>query len=129
MQMAINWRSKLNKFFFELISFSTPLARVINLSLIILILAVVPTGLLYHNPVKCVFKTVILPVIFDNCPTSGFFMDCNCPACGMTRGMSRLLHGDLIGAWNFNRMVFIVFLVMLIIIIKDSRVAYKFYKK
>ena len=41
---------------------------------------------------------------------SGFFLLCpfrtltgfTCPGCGSTRGLHRLLHGDLVGAFEFN---------------------------
>jgi hypothetical protein len=118
----MSWKeSKIKTFFIEILSFSTPKARVINLSSIFLLLTVIPTKYLIYSPVKCAFKNFLLPLFFHgHCPISGLFANCNCPACGMTRGMSRLLHGDFSGAWNFNKLVFIVFTIMMFILIKDS---------
>ena len=118
---------KLKSFFLDLLSFNSPKAIVINLSSIFIILASIPTEFLNYSPVKCVFKTIIFPLIFGGvCPEEGFFAYCNCPACGMTRAMSRLLHGDLVGAYGFNKLVFIVFIIMVIVLITNL---YKINKK
>jgi len=131
MRKAMSWKeNKIISFFIEILSFATPRARVINLSSIFLLLAVIPTKYLIYSPVKCVFKNFLLPLIFQgNCPASGFFANCNSPSCGMTRGMSRLLHGDFTGAWNFNRLVFMVFAIMVFILIKDSITLYMEHRK
>lgn len=122
--------NKIKNIFFDLLSFGTPQAKVFNLSSILLILSVIPTKSLGILPIRCVFKHFLLPLIFNgNCPTSGIFAGCNCPACGLTRAMSRLLHGDLIGAWNFNKIVFIVFGIMIILIIINLIKSIKYYKK
>jgi len=47
----------------------------------------------------------------------------------MTRGLSKLLHGDPIGAWNFNKMVFVVFVVIMVLLITNIIRTVKFYKK
>ncbi len=47
---------------------------------------------------------------------TGFFPTCpfrmltglNCPGCGSTRGLHRLVHGDLLGAFQFNALLVIV---------------------
>ena len=131
MRKATNWkRNKIKTFFIDILSFSTPKARVINLSSIFLLLAIIPTKYLIYSPVKCIFKNFLLPLLFHgHCPTSGLFANCNCPACGMTRGMSRLLHGDINGAWNFNKLVFIVFAIMMFILIKDTIALFIEHKK
>lgn len=129
MLKVTNWKNKVKKYFIDIISFATPEARIFNLSSIFLILAIVPTDKLVYSPVKCVFKHFLLPLIFNgNCPTDGIFANCNCPSCGMTRGMSRLLHGDINGALNYNKLVIIVFLIMIGIIIKEGYVILKKYK-
>lgn len=108
------------KFFLDLISFGSPIARLIDFSGILIILRILPTSVLSQLPTKCIFKTYILPIIFyGHCPGSGFFAYCNCPACGITRGMSRLLHGDLQGALNYNKIVPVVFIAIILYIIVD----------
>jgi hypothetical protein len=56
-----------------------------------------------------------LVYLFD--PSSaGFFPPCifrmitgfECPGCGSTRGLHALLHGDVVTAWNFNPLMFVV---------------------
>jgi len=63
------------------------------------------------------------------CPDTGIFSHCNCPACGMTRGLSRLLRGDIQGALAFNKMVIIVFIVMIVLIVINLIKIIKEYKK
>ncbi len=121
---------KILRFLLDLVSFNTPQARVINISSIFIILAALPTELLKYSPAKCVFRNFLLPLIYKgNCPTSGLFANCEVFSCGITRGMSRLLHGDLVGALDFNWLVIPVFFVMLFILIKDGIASYRFYKK
>ena len=119
----------LKNIFFDILSFGSPGAIVFNLSLILLILAIIPFNYLIYSPVKCVFKHVIFPFIFGSCPTSGLFSECNCPACGLTRGMNRLLHGEFSLAWEYNPLVYLVFLIIVIMIIVNGIKVYKFYKK
>jgi hypothetical protein len=108
------------KIILDIISFNTPVAIVFNLLLIIFLLAVLPAPVLEMSPFKCVFKTIILPAVFlGNCPTTGLFALCNCPACGLLRGVSRLLHGDLAGALALNKLSVIVLLVMIALIIAN----------
>jgi len=112
---------KFFSFFLELISFDSPRAIILNLSLILFSLATIPTSWLDSSPAKCVFRSYILPLIFQNhCPTSGLFAGCACPACGMTHALSRLLHFDVVGAWAYNKGVFLVFGVMLFLLIFNS---------
>jgi hypothetical protein len=109
---------KFSKTILEIISFGTPKAIVFNLTSILLILAAIPTNYLAYSPTKCVFKTFILPILFNgHCPATGIFSGCQCPACGLTRAMSRLLHGDFVGALNYNKIVFLVLSVMIVVII------------
>ena len=55
---------------------------------------------------------VILPVnVFDGisfCLYSNLF-GVQCPTCGMTRAVMHMLHFDVTGASEFNRLVFVVF--------------------
>ncbi len=63
---------------------------------------------------------ILLPIIlfilpktqFDNGPTMCLFTlitGSNCLGCGMTRACMRLIHLDFYGAWEYNKMSFIVF--------------------
>lgn len=109
---------RIRNFIFDLISFGSPLAIVINLSAIILLLIIFPTDFLTSLPIKSVFKDFLLPLIFfGNCPKSGIFKDCNVYSTGETRGLSRLLHLDFSGAFNYNPLVFLLFAVMIFLII------------
>jgi hypothetical protein len=113
----INFK-KIFSFLLELVSFDSVRAKVINLSVILISLAMVPTSWIERSPVKCIFREYLLPLIFNNhCPTTGIFFGCTCPACGMTHAMSRLLHLDFIGAWGYNKGVFLVFGIMLFLIV------------
>jgi len=110
----------------EHISFDSPRATAVNLGLIILLLALIPTSTIIKAPTLCIFKTIILPAAFhSHCPSSGLFMDCNCPACGLIRSTSRLLHGDIQGSINHNRMGIFVLLLMLYLIAINSLKAFK----
>lgn len=109
---------KLKKTFLDIISFNTPKTIVFNLSTILILLAAIPTETLTkYSPFRCVFKHFLFPLLFNgSCPSDGIFASCNCPACGMTRGMSRLLHGDVEGAMSYNRLVVLVFVVIVLVI-------------
>jgi hypothetical protein len=58
-----------------------------------LALLALPTRWLAATPQLCLFRRV------TGRP---------CPGCGMTHALSRLAHGDLPGAWRYNRRVVIV---------------------
>jgi hypothetical protein len=120
--MGINSKkSKSNRigiFLLDLISFNTPSAIVINLSVILIFLFIIPTEFLKYLPIRSVLKDFLLPIIFNgSCPIIGVFKDCNVYSTGETRGLSRLLHGDLVGAYYYNPLVFLVFVVIIILII------------
>jgi len=102
----------------EFLSFGSPRAVVYNLSAILLALAIVPTAFLGRLPVKCIWKSYVIPLFFKhNCPTSGIFTDCRCPACGLTRGVSSILHGEFSVGQNYNRLSIFVLLFMIGLII------------
>ncbi len=104
---------KIKSFLFDLLSFNTPQARVINFTLIFLIAALVPTDKLHYLPVRSIWKD---------------FFHVEPYSVGLTRAMSRLFHGDLIGAWNFNKLVFPVLVVMLFLLIINLIKSIKYYK-
>ncbi|MBD3310296.1 DUF2752 domain-containing protein [Candidatus Woesearchaeota archaeon] len=121
---------KLKQVGLDLISFDSPQARLFNLSAILAALSAVPTDKLGYFPIRCVFKHVIFPLIFGGkCPESGIFAGCNCPGCGMTRAMSRLLHLDPTGAYAYNKMVFVLFAVMVALIIINTIRTVQFRRK
>jgi len=125
----INLFDKIKKFFIYFLGFDKPGAIVINLSLILIFLAVIPANVVSKGPPICVFKNIILPFVFHgNCPTSGLFVDCNCPACGLTRAISSIMHGDFSAAWGYNRLSFLVFGLMVFLIIFNLIKAIKEHK-
>ncbi len=99
-------RIKQNRFFsflFDCISFNGPWAISFDIFLIITLLAVLPFEWLMYSPAKCVFKNILLPFFYQgNCPSEGLFANCECPACGLTRGMSQLLDGNIEQAIVYN---------------------------
>ena len=105
---------KIKHFLFDLLSFNTPQARVINFILIFLIAVLVPTDKLHYLPVRSIWKEVFNLELYS---------------VGLTRAMSRLFHGDLIGAWNFNKLVFPVFVVILFLLIHNAFKSIKYYQK
>lgn len=98
----------------DLVSFNTPQARTINFTLIFLIAALVPTDKLRYLPVRSIWKEV-----FHVEPYS----------VGLTRAMSRLFHGDFIGAWSFNKLVFPVFFVILSLLLFNIIKSIKYYRE
>ena|SRR3989338_3222945 len=116
----------ITSFFSDLISFNSPLAIVINLTIILLILFFLPTETLLQGPNISLYQNIV-PLIIENCPNSGFFADCELPSYGLTRGMSRLLHGDITGALSYNRGTILLFMVMTILLIANIRKLYKEY--
>ena len=106
----------LTTFFFDLISFNGPRAIVINLGLILLLLFLLPTSIVLQGPKISLYQNVV-PLLVKNCPNAGFFSNCELPSYGLTRGMSRLLHGDVAGALSYNRGTIYLFLVMLVLLI------------
>src|SRR3989344_8708259 len=104
-----------SKFFLlDVLSFGTPQAKVINFSLMLLISILVPTKDLHYLPIRSIWRDV-----FKIEPYS----------VGLTRAMSRLFHGDIIGAWNFNKLVFPVALLMGWLLISNLIKSIEFYRK
>ncbi len=123
-------KKKIKKVLLDILSFGSPQAIVFNLTSIIVLLGATPVSAVKYSPVTCIFKHFLLPLIFSgNCPASGIFANCECPACGMTRAMSRLLKGRINEALSFNKGVIVVLAVMLIVIAINAFRWYKIYKK
>ena len=117
-KLSLNITNKLFRFFLDCISFNTPKAIVFNMSTIFLALIIIPTNYLVSLPSSCIFRNIILPIIFKrSCPTNGFFANCQCPACGLTRAMSSLLHGDIHAALEYNVLVIPLFFIMIYVLI------------
>jgi len=104
---------------FSVFALDTPKKRTIIFSRIMLFFIIVPTNIVKSGESICIFKNFIIPLFFDKCPETGIFKDCECPACGMTRAFSSLLHLDFKSAWNYNKGIFLFFPVFLFIFIKD----------
>ena len=102
-----NYYKKIKLFFnkfFLILSLSKPLSRVIIFSFSLIILFFFPTNKLHYLPVRSIYES-----LFNFKPYSS----------GITRAVSRLLHGDTTGAWEFNPLVFLVIPIALLILIKD----------
>ncbi|MFT4303470.1 MAG: DUF2752 domain-containing protein [Candidatus Woesearchaeota archaeon] len=129
--MGYKLKNKIVSFFFDCISFNTPIAIVFNISIIFLLLIIIPFNSLTYSPFKCIFKYVLFPILFRNsCPTKGILFDCNCPACGMTRGMSKLLKGDISTAMEYNILVIPLFLVLVFLwIFNGKKIIQKYFKE
>ena len=89
---------------FLILSLSKPLSRVIVFSFSLIILFFLPTNKLYYLPVRSIYESLFNFKSYSS---------------GITRAVSRLLHGDTEGAWEFNPLVFLVIPIALFILIKD----------
>lgn len=78
--------------------------RMVVLACALILLATIPTELIERGPVVCVFKNLI---------------GIECFGCGMTRALSSILHGNLVAAISYNKLVVIVFLLLCFILLKD----------
>jgi hypothetical protein len=104
----------------ELLSFGSAKAVVINFSLIFFSLAIIPTAFWDSTVSICPWRTFILPLLFrGHCPEEGFFAQCLCPGCGLTHAFSALFHGNFVEAYDFNKLVFLVLAVMLLVYLKN----------
>ena len=90
--------------FFYLLSLSKPFSRVIIFSLGLILLFLLPTKNLGILPVRSIYEN-----FFGFKPYSS----------GITRAVSRLLHGDIPGAWNFNPLAFLIIPIAFYILITD----------
>ena len=108
------------KVFFEFLSLGSPKAVVIVFSILILMLGIIPTAFFGEKGGICIWHQYILPLILGgNCPESGFFAHCYCPACGLTHAFSRFFHADLKGAREYNKSIFAVATVVFAIYITN----------
>jgi hypothetical protein len=64
---------------------------------------------------------------------SGFFPACpfrtltgfTCPACGSTRGLHRLLHGDVVAAFQFNPLLVLALPFLLYALVRYTNAAFR----
>ncbi len=64
---------------------------------------------------------------------NGLFPDCpfrlltglNCPGCGTSRGLHRLLHGDLIGAFQFNPLMMLLLPIFLFVFVRHTAAVFR----
>lgn len=71
---------------------------------VVLLLAAIPVEVVEHGPVLCMYRN-----LFGR----------ECLGCGLTRALSCLLHGRVADAALYNRLVFIVFPLGLILAVRD----------
>ena len=76
---------------------------------------------------------ILLPsTFFDNGNSvcmSVIFFDSECYACGMTRAIQHLIHLDFAIAYEYNRISFLVFPLLVFIYLKDVKILYFLIKK
>jgi hypothetical protein len=89
------------KVFLEVVSFGSPRAIVFNLVVVFVILFLMPTGELGLLPVRSLFSLAGVKWY----------------SVGLTRAMSRLLHGDVAGAYEMNKLVFVLFVAMVSVLV------------
>jgi len=112
---------KIFDFFKDCVSFNSPEAIIFVIIFISIVLIIIPTNNISILPTKCVFKNYIFPIIFNNnCPESGIFKDCSCPACGLTRAFSEFFKGNLNKALEYNWLIIPVLLILVLLIISNS---------
>jgi hypothetical protein len=85
----------------ETITLSSDRAKVIIFSFGPLFLALYPTERLGQPGRICTLKNIIFPLILGQ--------KYNCPGCGITHAISRVMHADLLSAYNYNKLIVIVF--------------------
>ena len=98
------------KLLINIISLATPLSRMFVFCSGLVILWLLPTNKLSYLPVRSVYETA-----FHFKPYSS----------GITRGLSKILHGDFYGAYAMNWLSYVVLGVILTLLVKDIFVCYK----
>jgi hypothetical protein len=67
---------------------------------------------------------IILPATFFDtgqtiCPSKAL-LDIDCLGCGMTRAIQHLIHFDFEAAYNFNKLSFLVFPILVVVWCKQT---------
>jgi hypothetical protein len=74
----------------------------------VILLAAVPVEVVERGPVLCMYRNIL---------------GRECLACGLTRALSCLLHGRIADAASYNRLVFVIFPLGLILAARDFSAA------
>jgi hypothetical protein len=80
------------------------IGRIAVFGCVLILLSIIPFEFIEGGPTICVFKNIL---------------GIECPGCGMTRAFSYMLHGDLIAAVSYNRLVVIVFPLFCLVLIRE----------
>lgn len=102
---------KSQNIFWEITTLSTPRARVVVFSLFLIFLALFPTQYLGEKGGHCIFHSFLFPLILKQ----SYY----CLGCGLTHAVSRVMHGDFLGAYYYSKMIILVFPLILVILISD----------
>ena len=81
-----------------------PRARLTAIVGMLAFLAIVPVDVIALGPTLCLFKR---------------FFGVECFGCGMTRALAMLLHGDMAGALQHNRLVLVTAAFLLALAVRD----------
>lgn len=84
---------------------ATPESRLLVFSVALLILLILPTDKLYLLPIRSIYEN---------------FFGFETYSSGMTRSVSKILHGDLSGAYSTNKLAFLVLVLVSLMIIQDT---------
>jgi hypothetical protein len=79
-------------------------ARLVACAIVGALLIMIPTSMLVRLPSFCLFK-------------NSFGVECL--GCGMVRAASCLMHGDIGGAAQFNRLVFALVPLVCVVVVRD----------
>lgn len=96
--------TKLIKTFILIIGLSSPLSRIIVFTVGLVTLALLPTQNLKYLPIRSVYEDIFHIKLYS---------------AGITRSVSMILHGDFFGAWQLNKLSYLIIITVLILLIKD----------
>ena len=105
---------RVTQLFLDLLSFNTPQARALNFAGILFIAATVPVSKLHYVPVRSVYESVFGLQFYSS---------------GITRALTSLMHGDVAGAWGYNKLVFLVFGVIVTLLVINIVKSVKYYQQ
>ena len=91
-------------FILDLIGLSTHASRVVVFFSGFVVVIFVPTKNLNYIPIRSIYENVLHIKPYSS---------------GMLRSLSMIAHGNLSGAWSLNKLSFIVFIAIIILLFKD----------